>query len=153
KIPVGPSIANIAERFGVKFFVPSSSMHRYQRTDSIFADEYTTPLDAYARGFSSKTVELLPAFIRFDCEKEQLERIDPRENLRVVRPREEVGDDWSERLEPQDRPKLQAYFQAVQHLHQSLDFITLRVGGTEHRIDFNKRAFNRGITFEVPRSS
>lgn len=153
RTPPGQTIARRAELYGVKFFVPSSSMHKYQREDSLWADAYTTPLTAYARGFSSKTVELLPAFIRFDCEKDDCERIDPKENPRKVCSPKDFGDDWSERLEPEDVAKLAAYFRAVEHLGKTLDFITFRVGGVDHRIEFNKKRFRKGVTFEAPRHS
>jgi hypothetical protein len=153
KVPPGQTIARQAETYGVKFFVPSSSMHKYQRADSLWADEYTTPLTAYPLGFSSKSVELLPAFIRFDCEKDDFERIDPKENPRNVLAPEAFGDSWEERLEKQDVAKLEAYLRAVRMLEKTLDFVTFRVGGEEHRIEFNRKAYHRGITFEVPRTS
>lgn len=153
KTPPGQTIARLAESYGVKFFVPSSSMHKYQRQDSAWADEYTTHLDDYAKGFASETVELLPAFIRFDCAKDTYERIDPRENDRTFRDPKEFGDDWSERLEPADQEKVAAYFKAFGHLHKSLDFIAFKVGGETTHVEFNKRAYRRGITFEAPRGS
>lgn len=39
KAPVGGHIARKAEPFGVRYFIPFSSMHRYQRRDSIWANE------------------------------------------------------------------------------------------------------------------
>lgn len=153
KIPPGQTIARNAEGWGVKFVVPFSSMHKYQRTDSQWADAYTTPIDAYRLGFASKTVELLPAFIRFDCEHDRLERIDPADKPRTWVDPSTFGDDWSERLEPQDREKLEAYFRAIRHLERTLDFLTFRVGGQDHRLEFNRNVHRRGITFEVPRHS
>ncbi len=97
--PPGWRIARMAEFFGAKFFVPFSSMHKYQRRDSIWANEYVTPLTDYAKGFDSRSAEILPAFIRYDCIQGTLEEIRPTAVLdRVLEP-EEFGDDWSVPLE------------------------------------------------------
>jgi hypothetical protein len=89
KFPVGKKISNMTRFFGTKYFVPFSSMHKYQRADSIWANQYTTPLSAYSEGFHSNTCELLPAFIRYDCATDQWEPIHPfpREDA-VSRPKE-----------------------------------------------------------------
>ena len=34
-----------------------------------------------------------------------------------------------------------------------LDFINLKVGGKNNIIEFSKKGFNRGLTFEAPRAS
>ena len=60
-----------------RHFVPFSSFHRYQRTDSVWANAWTTPVADYARGFRSDRVELLPAFVRYDCTTDTWEAIDP----------------------------------------------------------------------------
>jgi L-ascorbate metabolism protein UlaG (beta-lactamase superfamily) len=153
KTPPGRTIARVAESYGVKFFVPSSSMHRYSRKDSAWADEYTTRLEDYPKGFDSKIVELLPAFIRFDCETDALERIDPRENERVFHDPSAFGDDWDERLEGEEKETLREYFRSFERLHRSLDFIRFKVGGEITEITFNKNAYRRGLTFEAPRHS
>src|SRR5690606_30572672 len=46
KEPVGPVIGQLLDAFGITHFVPFSSMHKYQRTDSAWANAYTTPLAA-----------------------------------------------------------------------------------------------------------
>ncbi|QDE80540.1 MULTISPECIES: MBL fold metallo-hydrolase [Myxococcus] len=153
KTPVGRSIARQAEFYGVRYFVPFSSMHKYQRADSIWASEYTTRLEDYGRGFESRTCSLLPAFIRHDFIRGQTERIQPRERvLRPVDPKA-FGDDWSDSLDTDEVTALTTYFLGVEHLGRTLDFLRFRVGGREHVIEFQKRRFRRGITFEVPRGS
>ncbi len=42
RTPVGQTIARLAELYGATYFVPFSSMHKYQRADSIWASQYTT---------------------------------------------------------------------------------------------------------------
>lgn len=153
KTPVGRTISRMTSLYGVRYFVPFSSMHKYQRADSLWASEYTTTLDDYARGFESTTCELLPAFIQRDFLEDRLERICPRERpLRPVDPKE-FGDDWSEPLAPQEAQALEAYFRRIKHLERTLDFLRFRVGGQEHVITFRPGRLRKGVTFEAPRNS
>jgi hypothetical protein len=65
----------------------------------------------------------------------------------------EFSDDWSEQLETSDVEMANQYFKSIEHLHGFLDFINLKVGGKDNIIDFSKKGFNRGLTFEAPRAS
>jgi hypothetical protein len=153
KDPVGPRIARAAGSLGARFVIPFSSMHRYQRADSLWANGYTTRLSDYPQGFSSRSSELLPAFIRYDCATDTAQRINPPETPVRVREPREFGDDWSEPLEAGDRRLLAAYFRRILHLGTFLDFVAFRVGGEESLIELAPRRFRRGITFEAPRHS
>ncbi|MCP3136356.1 MBL fold metallo-hydrolase [Pyxidicoccus xibeiensis] len=153
KNPVGRTIARQAEFYGARYFVPFSSMHKYQRADSVWASEYTTTLEDYAKGFESQSCALLPAFIQQDFLKDSTELIRPKERaLRPVDPKE-FGDDWSELLEADEAKALRDYFTSIEHLGSALDFLRFRVGGQDHVIEFHRRRFRRGITFEAPRNS
>jgi L-ascorbate metabolism protein UlaG (beta-lactamase superfamily) len=153
RLPVGPQIAELTRRFGASRFVPFSSMHKYQREDSVRMNQFATRLEDYPIGFDVTQAELLPAFVRYDCRRNTFERIDPPENPdRVVSP-SEFGDDWAERLEAGEVEKVAAYFRSFQHLEDHLDFVTLRVGGRDHVVELARRGFRRGIRFEVPRAS
>lgn len=153
KTPVGRTIARQAEQYGVRFFVPFSSMHKYQRADSVWASEYTTTLEDYPRGFESQTCTLLPAFLRRDFARDTAEPIRPTE--RALRPRDprEFGDDWGDLLEADEAKALRDYFRSIHHLGEVLDFVRFRVGGQDHVIEFHRRRFRRGITFQAPRQS
>lgn len=153
RTPVGQTIARQAELYGVRWFVPFSSMHKYQRADSAWAGQYTTTLQDYPRGFASRSCELLPAFIRYDCARDAVEELRPAERHIVPRPPQDFGDDWSERLEPGEPEALERYFKQVRHLEKSLDYLRFKVGGQEHVVTFHARRFHKGITFEVPRHS
>lgn len=151
--PVGASIAREAELWGVRYFVPFSSMHRYQRADSLWADEYTTRLPDYARGFDSEKVELLPAFIRYEVDKDALTELRPPErHIHPVEP-SAFGDHWDEPLEPGDFAEVERYFRAVRKLDEAIGFLQFRVAGIDHRLELNRQKRARGITFEVPRGS
>ncbi|HLA11556.1 MAG TPA: hypothetical protein VJ023_13295 [Pyrinomonadaceae bacterium] len=153
KLPVGTTIKQAAESWGVKYCIPFSSMHQYQRTDSIWANEYITHLDDYAKGFQSKTTELLPAYIQFDCETDTWSEINPPTAEQVIYEPEHFGDNWNDVLTTEDMKQVTEYFQRIQHLETFLDFINVRVGGQDNVIPLGKKKFNRGITFEVPRNS
>jgi hypothetical protein len=153
RFPVGRNIAFMTDVIGARFFIPFSSMHRYQRQDSLWANRYVTGLADYPVGFDSRTAEILPAFVRYDCRRDDLQEIRPPERTITARDPREYGDDWTAPLEPADVLKAMEYFGRVAHLGQFLDFIRLRVGGREHVIPIASHRFERGITFEAPRTS
>jgi hypothetical protein len=153
RIPVGKNMADAAASWGAQYVTPFSSMHHYQRSDSVWANKYVTELPDYAEGFSSKTCELTPAFVRYDCERDEFTPIDPPAvDERVYEP-SEFGDDWSEQLSSEEVTKVSAYFGRIEHLGTFLDFVNFRVGGKDNNIGLSKKNFNRGLTFEVPRGS
>jgi hypothetical protein len=151
--PPGIEISRLMRSFRTTTCIPFSSQHRYQRTDSLWADEYTTPLDDHAKGFDPSCGEMLPAFVRYDCGTDRWERIDPCERTPIPRDPEEFGDDWSEELDASERRAAAAYFKGIGHLGDHFDFINLRVGGKDNPIELAARKFDRGITFEAPRGS
>lgn len=150
---VGAYIADVTKSYGVSYVIPFSSMHHYQRTDSVWANKYTTPLDAYAEGFQSSRCQLLPAFIRFNCEDDTWHEIKPPSNQALILDPKEFGDNWSDMLDAKEAEALQRYFTKIEHLHTFLDFICVRVGGKEHHIPLAKTKKDRGLIFDVPRHS
>lgn len=153
KDPVGKQIGRMTKEFGVTHFVPFSSMHKYQRRDSVWAAQYTTELQDYAEEFDSPSSTLLPAFVQVECTGEGFGLIDPPERPRTIREPEEFGDDWAEELGVDDVAKVNSYFRSVEHLERHFDFINVRVGGRDNVVSLSKRGFHRGFTFEVPRTS
>jgi hypothetical protein len=153
KLDPGVEITGLMRRYGTKAFIPFSSMHRYQRSDSLWADQFTTPPGDHAKGFDPTCGELLPAFIRYDCATDTWTRIDPPEQKRTPRDPKEFGDDWSEPLGREEFKLAATYFKEIEHLGDSFDFINLRVGGQDNVIELAKKKFGRGITFEAPRGS
>lgn len=150
---LGARNAHRTETAGARYFVPFSSMHVYQREDSAWANAYHTSLDDYAKGFESKRCEILPAYIRYDCERDRVEELRPAElPIRIFNPAQ-FGDDWSEPLAPEDVPLAERYFRFIEHLAGVLDFVNLRVGGRDNFITLAESRFRRGVTFEVPRGS
>lgn len=151
KAPIGAAIAEACEKWGVNYFIPSSSMHRYQRSDSLWADELTAGLDEYANGFRSQTAKLLPAFLRYDCGSDEYASINPPEIPAQVFAPEKFGDNWSDELDKNDVAAATRYFRAVESLADNIGFINLRVGGKDNRIELGPQ--KRGVTFQAPRQS
>ncbi|HEX5616632.1 MAG TPA: MBL fold metallo-hydrolase [Acidimicrobiia bacterium] len=152
KVPPGPAIQRRVDWFGARYFVPFASMHRYQRADSVWANEYTTPVSEHARGFASTRAEILPAFVRYDCLAGTATALDPPEAVLSVREPAEFGDDWAESLTADDRAAIDAYFGAITTLRDVVDRIELAVGATEHVVTTGGRT-GRAVRFEVPRAS
>lgn len=153
KEPLGPGIAGLLGEYGIKDFVPFSSMHRYQRTDSAWANEYLTPIGIHAAGFERPGSRVLPPFVRYDLAAGSFRGIEPREASHELLPPERFGDDWSERLEADEKKELEAYVRKTTHLERFLGFVTFKVGGEEHTIRISREHSARGITFETPRAS
>jgi hypothetical protein len=151
--PLGPWIAQETEYIGAKFFIPFSSMHRYQRQDSIWTQQYATAISDYAQGFDSKACEILPAFVHYNCMNDRWGKIDPPETPQIIRDPREFGDNWEEPLDKAEIRTATQYFQSIYHLEKNLDFVNLRVGGKDNIIELSKKKANRGITFEAPRHS
>jgi hypothetical protein len=150
---VGADVARMTETFGATHFVPFSSFHRYQRRDSVWANEWITPVSAYEDGFRSDRVELLPAFVRYDVTTGSWEGIDPPAAPDLVLPPEEFGDDWSAPLERDDVAALHRYFTRIERLGRHVDRVVFRVGDEEHAVELGGRDTGRAVTFAVPRTS
>jgi hypothetical protein len=151
--PVGPSVARLAESYGVTHFVPFSSMHTYQREDSDWANECSTPIGAHAEGFDSTRCSILPAFVHYDLLADKATAINPPQTRPVLHSPKDFGDDWSETLDGDEVQLATRYFRSIEQLSKFLDFVNLRVGGRDHAIAISKKKFNRGVTFEAPRHS
>lgn len=151
--PLGPGIAGLLAHYGIKRFVPFSSMHRYNRTDSAWANEYITPLHAHAQGFSGAPGTLLPPYARVDLATGDVRGLAPAPAPDVLERPEAFGDDWSDELDGDDRAAIAAYLAPVVHLRRFLGYLNFRVGGKDNVFDVAREHFDRGITFETPRAS
>jgi len=150
--PFLEGLEGILEAFGIRSYVPFSSQHRYQRTDSAWANECATPPDVYKTGFRSSRLQMLPIFCRYDFLQEEVRSIDPPARPNLLVPPEQFGDNWSDELEPGDVDKIRRYFARFEHLKSFLGTINFRVGGKDNVIEI-EREHPLGITFETPRAS
>ena len=152
KPPPGRQISLRALSLGIRNAIPFSSFHSYQRTDSIWAQNYVTPLDDYARGFDHNNHNFIPAFSHIDCATGEVMPLNPPSMETVMRPPEDFGDNWSDSLERGDLAKLSDYFRSQELVRDYLSFINFRVGGSDNFVSLDGTK-GRGITFEVPRNS
>lgn len=153
KLPLGRTIQSDALRFGTQYAIPFSSFHRYQREDSIWANERTVPMENYVGGQQPNMPQVLPAFLRVDAVSGECKEIAPRCLNLLVRKPEEFGDNWADRLTLEEKELVRGYFLSKEVVRQRFGFLRFRVGGEEFIIDLNKDQGNKGITFEVPRQS
>jgi hypothetical protein len=107
---VGRLIQADLRRFRATHAIPFSSFHRFQREDSVWANEFLTPLEAYYEGVDPQGPEILPAFIRYDRTTSEVTRINPTKLTGVRRTALECGDNWSDPLEADERADLIRYF-------------------------------------------
>lgn len=153
KTPVGPRVLEAVLNIGAQGFIPSSSMHRYQRTDSYWANQYVVGLEEHSIGFDHTKATFYPAYIRYNCENDEYTTINPKELSDTNFTPEIFGDNWSDQLEKEDAQKIQTYFSRIEHLKDKIGFVRFKVGGKENVVNINPAHFKRGVTFEVPRSS
>lgn len=152
QIPPGIAIANKMRLLDATRFIPFAAMHRYQREDSVWANEYCTPLEDLPNGFDESVGELLPPFIRYDVRSGVVTQLNPDPNPIVPHPAAEFGDDWSERLQGDDLEQIRAYFAHMGLLRDIVDTVTFRVGGEDHDVPVGQGT-GRTVRFEVPRNS
>lgn len=148
---VGDQLTRIADLVGATHVIPFSSFHRYQRSDSVWANEFTTPLGAYSEGVRADLSYLGP-FVEVDLEDGAVTRLQPRENNTSAIPAEVFGDDWDEKLSKPEARVVKEYFSRVERVTSSIGFIEVTVGGSTLRIEMDGKP-TRGVRFEAPRRS
>ncbi|ETW99326.1 MAG: hypothetical protein ETSY1_15405, partial [Candidatus Entotheonella factor] len=150
-VRLGDQFCLVAKSLRLNHVIPFSSFHQYQRTDSIWANQYTTPLTHFSDGIHDD-IEFVPPFVTIDCRSGEIELIDPEPYVTEIQPPEFYGDSWSEELSQGERDKIDAYFTRKDGVRQFLSFLNFRVGGKDHLISLDGTQ-DKGITFEVPRHS
>ncbi len=151
KKKVGEQLSNSAKLIGANKIIPSSSFHQYQREDSIWAQEYTTPLENYNDGIDSN-LEYFPPFCEIDCETFEFKELKPKKIIAAVKKPEEFGDNYSDELEKNDLDIIKKYFFRKDFINNYFGFMNFKVGGKDNFIRMNNNS-KKGITFQVPRNS
>jgi len=149
---VGEQLSISAKSVNANHVIPFSSHHQYQRSDSIWAQEYVTPMHAYDVGMH-KDINFIPPFVDIDCNSGAYNEIKPLELSPIIMHPEDFGDDWSDELIEEDRLSIKKYFSEKEIIHKRFGFIEFLVGGKNYTVNLNKRLPGRGIRFELPRSS
>ena len=149
---VGEQLSLAAKSVSANHVIPFSSHHQYQRSDSIWAQEYVTPIHAYSVGIH-KEINFIPPFVEINCESGYYQEINPKEiNPKIFQP-EQFDDNWSDELSIEDFSAVKKYFVEKEIIFKRFGFINFVVGKKHYSIKLNKSLKNRGIQFEVPRSS
>lgn len=148
---VGEQLSLVAKSIGANHVIPFSSHHQYQRSDSIWAQEYVTPLNAYKDGIF-EDINFIPAFSEINCFTGDINEINPSKISVNIRPPKDFGDNWSDQLEKNDLNTIEKYFKEKELLRKKIGFIEFIVGSKRHHINLNNK-LSSGIAFEVPRGS
>jgi len=148
---VGRQLGNLAKATGAHTVIPFSSFHQYQREDSIWAQNYTTPMSAFIEGLPSEVNYVAP-FSSFDCQTLAVDTYKAEEHRVTPKPAAVFGDNWSDQLDKGDVAAITAYFARKDRLQNYLGFVNFRVGGRDTTIGM-RGPKHRGVTFEVPRGS
>ena len=152
---IGREIQSYLNRFKLNVAIPFSSFHQYQRRDSTWANQYTTPIDSYYDGFQpSKYQAILPPFIKVHLKGEsyQYESINPPPNqVSVPIPETVFGDDWSTNLSQAQLAMAHDYFSSIQPLRKLFHEIQLCVGNATHTVF--RGSGKSSIRFQAPSAS
>jgi len=151
--PIAPRSQTSARTMGANKIIPFSSFHRYQREDSAWANELIPELEDYRSDAMANWPEILPAFVRVDCETDEVTPIDPPRSPRAIRKPDEFGDSWSDQLAAEDKVRIRQYFSAREALRKNFGFIEVSAGGSSVTVDLDRSKKDVGICFECPRNS
>ncbi len=88
---------------GANKVIPFSSFQRYQREDSVWANDLIPELADYYADALPNWPEIFPAFVRVDCETDEITPLNPRRAPRVIKKPEDFGDSWSDPLTASDK--------------------------------------------------
>lgn len=144
----GEGYSYFASRLGATHVLPSSSFHRYARTDSNWANEYATPEDDLARGLDPSH-EFVPPFCYIDCVTGQVTQDETPLNDAPCLDPSAFGDSWSDELSASDVTKASEYFRRFRLLADNLGAVELLVGGRLHRIRMDGKGAGM-VRFECP---
>src|SRR5260370_12809267 len=110
---------------GAKKGIPFSSFQCSQREDSTWDNDLVPELADYHADALPNWPEIIPAFVRVDCEPDEITPLNPRRAPRIIKRPEDFGDSWSDALTDTDQTKIRRYFMAPQTLHCHFEFIAV----------------------------
>ncbi|PYJ40092.1 MAG: hypothetical protein DME86_13095, partial [Verrucomicrobia bacterium] len=121
--------------------------------DSAWANDLIPELEDYYSHAVESWPEILPAFVRVNCQTDEITPINPPRSPRIIRKPEEFGDSWSDPLTAEDKIRIRNYFTAREALRKNFGFIEVSAGESSITVDLNRTKRNVGIRFECPRNS
>jgi hypothetical protein len=152
KHPVGDYLSLIAKSYNANYVIPFSSFHEYQRSDSVWANKYVTPLNEYKNGFH-KNLNFVEPFSFINAEKDgDIKALKLNRSKLDIKKPEDFGDNWSDNLSDEDKKVILNYFNKFEELTSKIGFINFTVGKKEFNLKFNGPS-KKGLSFELPRNS
>ncbi len=152
RIPLSQQMEEAARIYNCNYIIPFSTFHQYRRADSVWANEFATPLSAYANGAGAKSFTYIQPFSWIDAETGHTAQVAVMQKSDLVLTPEQFGDNWSDMLSAQDVTAITSYFRRREHVWNSFGWLNFRVGGKDNVIDMHGSR-STGIVFEVPRGS
>ena len=151
KKPCGESYNYYMKKWGCNYSIPFSAFHKYTRKDSINMNKFCTPLNEHYKNFNNKFGEMLPAFIKWNSNKETYQKINPTKNEDKILDSSHFGDIWSDDLDKNDKNEIEKYFYQFDQIKRKFGFLSFKVGNSELNLKFSNK--KQGILFETPRNS
>jgi hypothetical protein len=151
--PIAPRSQRSARAMGANKVIPFSSFQCYQREDSAWANDLVPELADYHADALPNWPEIIPAFVRVDCETDEITPLNPRRAARIIKKPEDFGDSWSDPLTDSDKEKICRYFMTRETLRDHFGFIEISAGKSTVTVDLNRERRSIGIKFECPRNS
>ena len=152
---IGAEIQDYLNRFKLKHAIPFSSFHQYQRKDSFWANQFTTPLSCYSVGFlPNKSQSLLPAFIQVHFKNGSFRHnpINPESNtIKTPLPEHVFGDDWNHTLSQPQINLVRDYFHSIHSLTHAFNKIDICIGNEQHNVFSGSGSGH--LLFQAPRAS
>jgi hypothetical protein len=150
--PPGAAIVRRMDALGMTHFVPFASHHQYERTDSAWANEYTTPIEDHAIGFEADNRTFVPPFMRYDRSTGEISHLAPASRRGEMHEPAEFGDDWTEEPDEDDVRAISEYFSGIATLEHVVDEVTVCIGSTRIEVRIGQGT-GRGVRFDAPRRS
>ena len=110
KFSAGKYLSILANIFGAKYIIPFSSIHEYQREDSIWANDYIYPLEKYSKDIDKKHIFIKP-FSYINCKRDDdFTSLNINKKKLEVKAPEIFGDNWKDELSVSDKNVIKDYF-------------------------------------------
>tara|TARA_B100001250_G_scaffold397284_1_gene404232 strand:+ start:4018 stop:5391 length:1374 start_codon:yes stop_codon:yes gene_type:complete len=147
----GKEWASSLKELGCNMAIPFSSMHKYQRDDSIHINKYIKPLDNHQKSFENTHGELLPPFIIWNSSVKEYKEINPKEIKTTIVKSNVFNDNWNDILDKNDKKIITKYFNEFEILKSYIGIIHFNCGGEIFSVRLSN--IKNEIIFEVPRHS
>jgi hypothetical protein len=154
------ALGRTARSLGVGAYVCSASQHIYSRADSIWANPYRVGWSDVSAHWNQPQIRAIEPFVVIDLADGSVTRKHPTQASDPSQIEYDFyGDDWEERLQPDEWARLFTFFEEIEPLSDHIDYVDFTVGGETRRIWIDILAVGkpakklRGVAFEAPRRS